>query len=585
MFAVLIGALAAFVWGRWRYDVVALLALLAVTLAGIVPWDEAFLGFGHPAVITVAAVLVVGKALANSGLVGLLARQVSRVGEGATAQIAALTGLVAVLSAFMNNVGALALLMPVAIQMARKHERPTSIYLMPLAFGSLLGGLSTLIGTPPNIIIATFRGDVVGEPFRMFDFAPAGVGIGVAGLAFVILVGWRLLPRREAGSNRDELFRIGEYLTEVRVTEDSSLVGSSLRSLGRDTKGEIMVVGLIRGDRHHPAPHVLERMRAGDVLLVEGTSEALAEFVDGLGLEFAEQRDLDEEELGSDEVELMEAVVTPTSPLVGRDAAGLAIRMRHGFNILAVARQGTRLEERVGRIRFRAGDVLLVQAPRGVLYEALPNLGLLPLAEREIRIGEPRRVFLAVGVFGAAVSLAAVGVVPIQVAFVGAAVLMVMLGLIGLEKAYTSVDWPVIVLLGAMIPVGEALETSGGSALIGDILLGMSEGGVSPAFAVGVILVVTMLLSDVINNAAAAVLMAPVALSVAGGLGASPDPFLMATAVGASCAFLTPIGHQSNTLVLGPGGYRFGDFWRLGLPLEVVIVVIGLPLILVVWPV
>ncbi len=585
VFAVLAGALALFIRGSWRYDVVALLALLAVTLRGIVPWDEAFLGFGHPAVITVAAVLVVGKALANSGVVGLLARQLARVGDRVTAQVGALTLLVAVLSAFMNNVGALALLMPVAVRMARKHERPPSLYLMPLAFGSLLGGLSTLIGTPPNIIIATFRADAVGTPFRMFDFAPAGVGIGVAGVLFVALLGWRLLPRREGQASRDELFRTGEYLTEVRVPEESPMVGQSLDQVEREGEGGVVVAGLIRGERHRPSPGPLERIREGDILLVIADPEALKEFVGERRLEFAEKRELDPGMLGSeeDEVEVMEVVVTPDSRLSGRTPKALRIRGRFGMNILAVARQGTRLKERIADTRFRVGDVLLVQGPRPALYDAIPTLGLLPIAERELATGEPRRVLLAVGIFGAAVATAALGLLGIQVAFVAAAVAMVMAGLVSLDEAYRGVDWPVIVLLGAMIPVGEALETTGGAALVGDLLLRVSAGA-WPWVAVAAVLVVTMLLSDVINNAAAAVLMAPIALAIASGLGASPDPFLMAVAVGASCAFLTPIGHQSNTLVLGPGGYRFGDYWRLGLPLEVVILLVGVPLVLWAWP-
>jgi di/tricarboxylate transporter len=584
IFAVLAGALVLFVWGKWRYDVVALAALLAVTLPGLVAWEEAFLGFGHPAVITVAAVLIVGRALANSGVVGLLARQLSRVGTGTTAQITGLTVLVAVLSAFMNNVGALALLMPVAVRMARKNDRSPSLYLMPLAFGSLLGGLSTLIGTPPNIIIATFRQDATGEAFRMFEFTPVGAGIGVAGVLFVSLVGWRILPRREGQASREQLFRTGEYLTEVLVPEDSPLVGKSLREVEREAEHEILVAGLVRGERRQAAPAWVERVRAGDILIVSGESEDLREFVEESRVEFAEDRELDEEVLGSDDVELMEVVVTPNSRLVGRDPRDLRIRIRFGMNILAVARQGARLKERIAKTRFRVGDVLLVQGPRATLFEAVPSLGLLPIAERDLTVGNPRKAALAVGIFGAAVALAAFGLLEIQIAFVAAAVGVVVAGLISLEESYASVDWPVIVLLGAMIPVGQALETTGAAALVGDGLLDMTMNA-GPAVAVGAVLVVTMLLSDVINNAAAAVLMAPVSLAIAAGIGGSPDPFLMAVAVGASCAFLTPIGHQSNTLVLGPGGYRFGDYWKLGLPLEVVILVVGVPLILWVWPV
>jgi len=583
IFGVLLVTLALFVWGKWRYDLVALLALLTVTLLGIVPWGEAFLGFGHPAVITVAAVLIVGKALANSGLVGLLTRQLSRVGTRITAQVSALTALVALLSAFMNNVGALALLMPVAVRMARKNERPPSLYLMPLAFGSLLGGLTTLIGTPPNIIIATFREDATGDPFRMFDFAPVGLGVGLAGVIFVSLLGWRLLPKREGQASRDELFRTGEYLTEVRVPEDSPMVGKSLEEVEQEAGGDVVLAGLIRGEQRRPAPVVFERIRAEDILIVTANSDFLKEFVEEHRLEFAEERELDEAILGSEDVDLMEVVVTPGSRLAGRNPKALRIRGSYGMNILAVARQGARMKERIADIRFRVGDVLLVQGPRAALFDAVPTLGLLPIAERDLSVGDPRRMVLAVGIFGVAVALAALGILGIQIAFVAAAVAAVLAGLVNLDQAYGSVDWPVIVLLGAMIPVGEALESTGAAALVGNLLLEVSAGA-APAVSVGAVLVVTMLLSDIINNAAAAVLMAPVSLAIAAGLQGSPDPFLMAVGLGASCAFLTPIGHQSNTLVLGPGGYRFGDYWRLGLPLEVVIVVVGVPLILWAWP-
>ena len=583
IFGVLLVTLVLFVWGKWRYDLVALFALLTVTLLGIVPWGEAFLGFGHPAVITVAAVLIVGKALANSGLVGLLTRQLSRVGTRITAQVSALTALVALLSAFMNNVGALALLMPVAVRMARKNERPPSLYLMPLAFGSLLGGLTTLIGTPPNIIIATFREDATGDPFRMFDFAPVGLGVGLAGVIFVSLLGWRLLPKREGQASRDELFRTGEYLTEVRVPEDSPMVGKSLEEVEQEAGGDVVLAGLIRGEQRRPAPVVFERIRAEDILIVTANSDFLKEFVEEHRLEFAEERELDEAILGSEDVDLMEVVVTPGSRLAGRNPKALRIRGSYGMNILAVARQGARMKERIADIRFRVGDVLLVQGPRAALFDAVPTLGLLPIAERDLSVGDPRRMVLAVGIFGVAVALAALGILGIQIAFVAAAVAAVLAGLVNLDQAYGSVDWPVIVLLGAMIPVGEALESTGAAALVGNLLLEVSAGA-APAVSVGAVLVVTMLLSDIINNAAAAVLMAPVSLAIAAGLQGSPDPFLMAVGLGASCAFLTPIGHQSNTLVLGPGGYRFGDYWRLGLPLEVVIVVVGVPLILWAWP-
>ncbi|MFO8034685.1 MAG: SLC13 family permease [Candidatus Bipolaricaulota bacterium] len=583
VFGVLAGALALFVWGRWRYDLVALLALVAATVAGVVPAGEAFAGFAHPAVITVAAVLIISRGLAGSGIVDALAGLMSRVGERLTVQVLALTSLVAALSAFMNNVGALALLLPVGVRMARTAGRPPSTLLMPLAFGSLLGGLMTLIGTPPNIIVASFRAERAGIAFRMFDFTPVGAGIALAGVLFVALLGWRLVPKREGPASREELFEIRDYLTEVRLPEEGEVVGKSLRELEQGVEGGFSVVGLVRGDDRRPAPSPYERLTGGDVLMVVADSETLKELVDKLGLEMVGDVELGEEDLRSDEVSVTEAVVMPEGLMAGRSVAQLRLRRRFGVNLLAVARRGARLQQRLAEVRFRPGDVLLLQGREDLLQEALQRLGCLPLAERGLTLGQPRRMLLAGGLFASALGVAAAGLIPVPVAFLAAAVGMVLAGLIPLRELYDSVDWPVIVLLAAMIPIGYALESTGGAGLIADGLLRVGER--LPAFvSLGLVFLGTMFLSDLVNNAAAAVLMAPIAVSVAGGLGVSADPFLMAVAVSASCAFLTPIGHQSNTLVMVPGGYRFGDYWRMGLPLELIIVAVGLPLIVWVWP-
>lgn len=581
VFTVLALALTLFIWGRWRYDVVALLALLAVTVTGIIPGDQAFAGFGHPAVITVAAVLVVSRGLRNSGVVDVLAKPLFRVSERPSVQVGALSSLVASLSAFMNNVGALALLLPVAIRMARKNGRSPSLLLMPLAFGSLLGGLITLIGTPPNIIIATFRAETGADPFRMFDFAPVGLGVAVAGILFVTLIGWRLVPQRKGAASREELFEIGDYVTEVVVPADSDLVGKRLRDLGSVSEAEVVVIALLRGERRLNNPSSFERLRAEDVLVVEADSEDLRELVDAAGLKLSGSRKLGEDALDSGS--LMEAVVMADSPIIDQTARSLNLRWRYGVNLLGVARMGSRIHRRLRDIRFQTGDVLLLQGPAETFTNTLSTLGCLPLAGRGLSLGQPRRVELGIAIFGTALLLAAFGLLPIQVTFIGAAVAMLLTNIISLREAYESIDWSIIVLLGAMIPVGQALEISGGADLIASGTLAAS-GQMPPVVSLIIILVATMFLSDLVNNAAAAVLMAPIAISVASGLGASADPFLMAVAIGASCAFLTPIGHQSNTLVMGPGGYQFGDYWRMGLLLEVVILVVSIPLIMLFWP-
>ncbi len=572
-----------FVWGRWRYDAVALLALLTLVLFDIIPGEAAFAGFGHPAVVTVAGVLVVSRGLQNSGAVDVLARWLTSAGSSPTRQIAATSGLAAVLSAFINNVGALAVLMPTAIRISRHAGNSPSAVLMPLAFGSLLGGLVTLVGTPPNIVIATFRSDVSGEAFAMFDFAPVGVGVALAGLAFISLVGWRLIPQREAAVS-GSLFEISDYLFEVRIPEGSRTDGRSIAELGAAYDAEFLVAAIVRGDRRIALPSSFEMLRAGDVLVVEGSGDALDALVTDAGLEETSSRENAVAELGGGDVVVAEAVVMPDSPLRARTVVDADLRRRHHVNLLAISRRGRQSRSRLRETLLEAGDVLLLQANRRELPAALEALSCLPLAERGLSVGrQERRALLAASIFGGALLMAAaLRLLPIQVAIAGAAAVMGLVGLLSPKEVYESIDWRVIVLLGAMIPVGGALEDTGVAARAAAALVAVS-GDLPVWMSVAAVLVIAMFLSDIVNNTAAAVLMAPIALGVASRLSASPDPFLMAVAVGASAAFLTPIGHQSNLLVMGPGGYRFGDYWRLGLPLEAVITVVAVPLIVLVW--
>jgi di/tricarboxylate transporter len=559
-----------------------------------------FLVLGHPAVVTVAAVLVVSRGLLNAGVVDTLARQLTRVGDRPWVQVATLTGIVALCSGFMNNVGALALFMPVAIWMSRKSGHSPSLLLMPLAFGSLLGGMLTMIGTPPNIIIAMYRQQSGSPSFGMFDFLPVGGAVTLAGWLFISLIGWRLTPQRKKQDAPEELFEISAYLTELRVPEGCKFADRTLHDLvtAVEEDAEMLVIGLVRSGERKQLPSPFEVLREEDILLVEADSDSLKTLLDVTGLKLAEDGNGNEEERENEENEkekekesrpkagdlnLAEVIVTPESILVGRTATGMDLRERHEFNVLAVARQGHRLRERLGKIRFAAGDILLVQAREESLQTALNELGCLPLASRGLRIGKPRNVILASGIFAAALALIALEFVPAATALVAAALVMVLTGLIAPADIYKSIDMPVIVLLAAMLPIGGALESTGGSELIADglLLIGRSA---PPAATVAVLMTAVMLLSNVVNNAAAAVLAAPVAINLASRMERSADPFLMAVAVGASCAFLTPIGHQSNTLVMVPGGYKFGDYWRLGLPLSILVVACGVPTILWFWP-
>jgi len=607
VFGVLAATLVLFVWNRWRYDLVALAALLACALTGVVPAEEVFAGLGHPAVISVAAVLVLSRGLLNAGVVDSVARRLMQVGERPWAQVAALTGIVALSSGFMNNVGALALFMPVAIWMSRQSGRSPSYLLMPLAFGSLLGGTLTLIGTPPNLIIAGYRAEAGEAPFGMFAFLPVGAAVTVAGVLFIALLGWRLVPRRQEQEGNGDLFEISAYLTEVRVPEGCKYAGRTLHALigAVQDEADVQVIALIRGDERQRMPSTYEVLREGDILLVEADSDSLKALLDVTGVELAadveeqENKARDEQEAAEQAVEqekaeknhksrhgeltLAEAIVSPGSMLVGTSASGLDLRERHGVNVLAVARQGQRLRQRLGEIRFAAGDILLLQAREDALQSSLNSLGCLPLASRGLSITTPRNVMLASAIFAITLASIAFGLLPAATALVTGALVMILVGLIPLGRIYESIDMPVIVLVAAMLPVGQALETTGGSQLIADALLSVGQ-SLPAAATLALLMVAVMLISNVVNNAAAAVLAAPVAISLARGMDASVDPFLMAVAIGASCAFLTPIGHQSNTLVMAPGGYRFGDYWRLGLPLSILVVLCAVPTILWIWP-
>jgi di/tricarboxylate transporter len=584
IFIILLTTLCLFVWGRWRYDLVSLAALFFVFTAGLIPPEQVFLGFGHPAVITVAAVLVLSRGLLNAGVVDSLSRLLSRMGSRPTAQVAILTCTVMLCSGFMNNVGALALLMPVAIWMARKSGRSPSYLLMPIAFGSLMGGLITLIGTPPNIIIATIRAETGKAPFGMFDFTPVGLGVAVGGLIFIILM-WRLTPRREGQGAPEELFQIEDYISEIIIPAGAGIAGHSIYELtsmaGKDR--DVTVVALVRGDQHIPAPSWYRTIEAGDILLVEADSEDLKYLIDDMGLQLSECKGDCQAILGSEDVRMAEAIISPGSKMIGNTVVDLDLRHVYGINLLAVARQGQRLKTRLNKTRFVVGDILLLQGTVEKLQTALKSLDCLPLAERGLSLARPRKIIPALAIFGGAMALTALNILPVHVSFMAAVVVMVLAGLVSLDEMYDSIDWPIVVLLGAMFPMGYALENTGGAELIAGKILLLYDYS-PPMVILAVLMAGTMLLSNVVNNAAATVLMAPIAISLAYKMAMSADPFLMAVAIGASCAFLTPVGHQSNMLVMAPGGYRFGDYWRLGLPLSLLVLFLAVPLITFFWP-
>ena len=573
-------ALALFLWGRWRHDVVALVVLIAAVFVGVVPTDMAFSGFGHPAVVTVAAVLVISRGLEVSGVLNFPAKQIATIRKRPGLTVVMLTCLGAAISGFMNNVGALALLMPLAL---RIHPSPSRV-LMPLSFGTLLGGMMTEIGTPPNIIIATYREDVMGTGFALFDFTPVGLALTVAGVAFITAFGARLLPERRRNWDSQLQFIKGvSYITEARVPPDAIAVGKTPRQLERLVDNEALVIGVIRGE-HRLLGHLRSIiLMPDDVVILRSDSSALSALVEKAGLALIGNVDVDPDILRSEEITLLEVVVMPGARLNNHTARTFRLHRRYGINLLAIARQGERIGNRLGHVTFKAGDVLLVQGEHETLAEAMSAFGCVPLAGRDLRSPSRNPRYLTPVIFAAAILATVFKLAPVEISFVAAVAALFVTRSISPREAYESIDWSVIILLGALIPLGHAVEISGGAATIAEWI--SARAAEWPPWAIlAAVMVVTMGLTNLMNNAATAVLMAPVAASIALQIGASLDPFLMAVAIGASSAFLTPIGHQSNVLIMGPGGYRFGDYWRLGLPLQILVAALAVPLILIVWP-
>jgi di/tricarboxylate transporter len=611
--SILVATVAMFLWGGWRHDMVALGALLACVLAGVVPASGAFSGFGHPAVITVACVLVLSHALQVSGAVDLVVRRIMPAVSGPTLAIAALTVLAAVLSGFMNNVGALALLMPVALQVAAKQGLPPGQVLMPMSFGSILGGMTTMIGTPPNLIVSGFRAEAGLGSFTMFDYTPVGITVAAVGILFIAVFGCRLVPVRERRGAEE--FETGAYITEVRVHQGSKADGMRLHEVERALEQSgAQVLSMVRNDVRVMAPRGGRFVRTGDILVIEAEADALASALSSLGLkldEFKPEQPADEAEKpaqerpadkteakeadrkkkedkrekasGGDEIKLVELAVLPQSRLIDHSASDVQLRARYSINLLAVSRRGRRSMARLRTMTLRAGDVLLLQGAEDSVAEFANEMGCVPLAGRSLRLPDRRRIVLSSLIMLFAVGGAAFGLLPAAISFAGGVLATMAFRTLPLRTIYEAIDWPVIVLLGALIPVAGAMESTGAADVIALFMFEEVAGGHIIA-GLAIILVATMTLSDLMNNAATAAVMCPIAIGAATQLGVSPDPFLMAVAVGASCAFLTPIGHQNNTLILGPGGFRFGDYWRLGLPLELLVIAISIPMLLWIWP-
>ena len=583
--SILFISLVLFAWGRWRYDLVAMFSLIIAVLVGVVPEKEAFLGFGHPAVVTVAAVLILSQGLQNAGVVTLIVEQMRRIKFTSFTLLATITIIVTILSAFMNNVGALALMLPITMVAAKEYDIPPARLLMPLAFGSILGGLTTLIGTPPNIIIAAYRAEVMGEKYSMFDFSPVGIPIAIIGVLFIILIGWRLIPKDRMTKNASlNLFEIHTYLTEIQITKESEYIGKRLKELPMfEGVDRIEILGVAKPNGYARNVNLTYKVKENDILIIRADPNELQPFLNKGGLELLNSATHIFEEPDHHTTMLMEGVITQDSPLANRDIRYLRRLSGRSVALVGLAREGETVVRRLRRQIFKVGDVLLLQGHEETIDEQFTQLGLLPLANRPLELDRRRKVGIALSAFIGAIIMAMTNLVSLPIAFILAIMVYVLTGIIRVREIYEQIDWAVIILLAAMIPVGHALETTQTTTWLANTMLGF-VGVESPVLILTLVLIVTMLLSSVVNNAATALVMAPISVAAAQAMNVNIDAYLMAVAVGASCAFLTPVGHQSNTLVMGPGGYQFGDYWRMGLPLEVLIVAVSIPLILFVWP-
>jgi di/tricarboxylate transporter len=596
--AVLGGMTALFLWDRLRYDIVALLALLAAVLTGIVPGEHAFSGFAEPVLPLIAGALVVSAAIAKSGAVEVLVRWLTPFLRSPSLQVGVLVACVTGLSAFMKNVGALAIFIPVAFQVARRNDRPPSEFLMPLSFASLLGGSITLIGTSPNMLAATVRQQLEGAPFHMFDFTPVAAGTAVFGVLFLSF-GWRLIPRGRRSAAAEAAFKIEDYTSELRIGPDSPLVGRTVAQIEEAAHGDVAVTAIVRDEYRRYVPGGSWTVLAQDLLVVEADPQALQQFINENTLELIGSQELPAVEEAAEEpkheaalvpaemdpnrLAVVEAVVAAGSQLIGHSAAELHLREKYGVNVLAIGRRGRRMTVRLRRVKFQLGDAIVFQGRRATIYDTVAALGCLPLAERELRLGRRRQLVLPLMILALAMALAAFRLVPAAIAFVAAGVAIAILGLLSLDEVYAAIEWPILIMIGALIPIGEAVKSTGTAELLAGFIAGMA--GHLPGFAViGLVLVATMLLTPVLHHAAAVLVMGQIAAQLAHNLGYRIDPFLIAVALGAGSDFLSPIGHQSNTLVMGPGGYHFADYWKLGLPLSLIVIGVGVPLILVFWP-
>ncbi len=575
-----------FLWGKIRYDIIALITLLLGYALKLIPLQECFTGFSHPAVWTVIAILIMSNALSQNGMTYIINQILQKVTNNFFSYMLTTCLLSMILSAFINNVGALALIMPIAVNGAISFNKSPATILMPLGFSSILGGMITLTGTPPNIIIASFRQQAMNQSFTMFDFSYVGLPIALIGVCFICIIGYRFIPRnRTSKQPLQELLKVDNYITEIRIEHDSCLIDRTHQDIAKECKTvNIRILELIRQNQRYIKIPLSQQYKSGDILVVQTDPISLNAFLVANNCSVKEISEEESEFKNFNEnhkSEFIEVVVSSRSDIIGKKAAELMLAARYGIELLGISRQGSSYTQSVNDLRLKVGDVLLLRGPIERLYNVVNSMLLLPLANRNLQLNSKTSLYKCITIFICTIIAVTCNILPPHIAFVTGAVIMTIVGVINIKDFYSSIDWPIIILLGSMIPVSMAFQNTGAANNIVDLLLEYSAA--SPQMLLIFILIITMLLTDVMNNAATAIIMCPIALSIANKFALNSDAFLMAVAIGSSCSFLTPIGHQNNAIVLGPGGYKFTDYWRMGLPLDIIIILFAIPLIMFFW--
>ena len=572
-------ALILFIQDRWRYDVVSLLILLSLILIGSVSYETTFSNFGHPAIIIVASMFVMARALTQSGIVDTIVGKLTFLHHRPILGLAVLVVLCTSISAFVNNVGALVMVMPIAIFLAKKSKTPISLFLLPLAFASHLGGYLTLIGTPRNILISDFREEALGIPFQMFDFFHVGIFIAIAGVLFLTFIGWRIIPIRNKEAESDAPIRI--YTTEVTVSEKNKITKQTVAKIEAQNPA-VRVVGLL-GEAGIESVAPDYKPKAFDTLFLQADADALTQFVEKYNLELTGLRAVESHIASDDEYRTIEAVVTPYATILGKTWNKIALHDRFGVNFIAVARRNFSPKEQLADTRLTSGDILMLQGRVASIKQTLSSMNCMMVTEEALTLGRTRTMIGTLVVFFGAIILATLEVFPVAPILLAGALIMILTNMISIKQAYESIDVAVLILLAGMISLGDAIQSSGADATLANLLLNLND-YVGPVVMLIVVLLATAVLSDFMNTTAALVVMAPIAITIAQTIGVSIDPFLMIVAIGASSSYITPIGHESNALVMHQGGYKFTDYIRVGLPLELIEFAVSIPLVLYFWP-